>query len=66
MWAPNERSLAYAYHVQVSTDERQDQEEYAMQEESLQGAGAEGSIQVATVEATEDSLKPMTIKPQSA
>lgn len=37
-----------------------------MQEESLQGAGAEGSIQVATVEATEDSLKPMTIKPQSA
>ena len=66
LWAPNERSLAYAYHVQVSTDERQDQEEYAMQEESLQGAGAEGSIQVATVEATEDSLKPMTIKPQSA
>lgn len=37
-----------------------------MQEESLQAAGGEGSIQVATVEATEDSLKPMTIKPQSA
>ena len=66
MWAPNERSLAYAYHVQVSTDERQDQEEYVMQEDSLQGAGGEGSIQVATVEATEESLKPMTIKPQSS
>ncbi|CBK21790.2 uncharacterized protein [Blastocystis hominis] len=66
LWAPNERSLAYAYHVQVSTDERQDQEEYAMQEDGLQGAGGEGSIQVATVEATEDSLKPMTIKAQSA
>lgn len=37
-----------------------------MQEDSLQGAGGEGSIQVATVEATEESLKPMTIKPQSS
>lgn len=37
-----------------------------MQEDGLQGAGGEGSIQVATVEATEDSLKPMTIKAQSA
>ena len=67
LWAPNERSLAYAYHVQVSTDEHQDQEEYAMQEqEVLQTAGVEGSVQIATVEATEDSLKPMSIKPQSA
>lgn len=68
MWAPNERSLAYAYHVQVSTDERQDTEEYAMQEQdtTLQAAGNEGSVQVATVEATEESLKPMAIKPTSA
>ena len=45
-----------------------DQEEYAMQEQdnSLQPAGNEGSVQVATVEATEENMKPMTIKPTSA
>lgn len=36
------------------------------EQEVLQTAGVEGSVQIATVEATEDSLKPMSIKPQSA
>lgn len=66
MWAPNERSLAYAYHTQVSTDERQDTEEYAMQDQETLVSNVEGSVKVATVEATEESLKPMSIKPQSA
>ena len=66
MWAPNERSLAYAYHTQVSTEERQDTEEYALQDQETLVSNVEGSVKVATVEATEESLKPMSIKSQSA
>ena len=66
MWAPNERSLAYAYHTQVSTDERQDTEEYAMQDQETLVSNVEGSLKAATVAATEECLKPMSIKPQSA
>ena len=58
--------MAYAYHVQVSTDERQDTEEYAMQEEETLQPATEGSVKVATVEAAEENLKPMAINPQSA
>lgn len=47
-------------------DERQDTEEYAMQEEETLQPATEGSVKVATVEAAEENLKPMAINPQSA
>ena len=67
LWVPSERAADIAGRNQLSTMER-DQEEYAMQEQdnSLQPAGNEGSVQVATVEATDENMKPMTIKPTSA
>ncbi|KAM7456461.1 hypothetical protein BLSTO_02781 [Blastocystis sp. subtype 1] len=36
LWMPNDRSVAYASHLQVATDERHDAEEYAMPEVELQ------------------------------
>ncbi|KAK8790976.1 hypothetical protein WA158_005607 [Blastocystis sp. Blastoise] len=58
LWAPNENSAAYAYHMQISTEERQDTEEYAMQD-TLQGPNSV-SIKITTV--SQDELKPMQIK----
>lgn len=37
-----------------------------MQDQDTLVSNVEGSVRVATVEATEESLKPMSIKPQSA
>jgi len=36
------------------------------EQENLQPEGVDGSVQVTTVEATEENLKPMAIKPTSA
>lgn len=62
LWAPNENSSAYAYHMQISTDERQDAEEYAMQD-PLQADSSNVAIKITTV--SQDELKPMKIKEAS-
>lgn len=55
LWAPNERSTAYAFHQQIATDEKVDVEEYAMPEVELQTTG--GKVEVKSVD--ESVLKPM-------
>lgn len=61
MWAPNERSLAYAYHVQVATDEHPDAEVVSMQDGMLQSADEGEGVKVETVEGGAENLKPMNM-----
>ena len=56
---PNDRSVAYASHLQVATDERHDAEEYAMPEVELQSK-AGGKVEVASIDESR-SLKPMSM-----
>lgn len=55
LWAPNDRSVAYAFHHQIATDEKVDMEEYAMPEVELQTTG--GKVEVTSVD--DSALKPM-------
>ena len=55
MWAPDDRSVAYAFHQQIATDEKTDTEEYAMPEVELQTSG--GKVEVTSV--NDPVLKPM-------
>ena len=55
MWAPDDRSVAYAFHQQIATDEKTDTEEYARPEVELQTSG--GKVEVTSVNDT--VLKPM-------
>ena len=57
LWAPNERSLAYAYHVQVATEEHTE-EVMSMQDGELQPSNPNEHVTVETVDTT-DTLKPM-------
>lgn len=61
LWAPNERSLAYAYHVQVATEERPDGEVVSMQDGELQPSNPSEHVTVETVDTT-DTLKPMKMQ----
>ena len=61
LWAPNERSLAYAYHVQVATDERPETEVMSMQDGELQSSNPNEHVTVETVDTT-DTLKPMKMQ----
>ena len=58
MWAPNEHSLAYAYHVQVATDENSSENGISLQDGELQPVENDASVQVTTVE-IDKGLKPM-------
>ena len=59
MWAPNEHSLEYAYHVQVATDERTGSELVSVQDDMIQGGEEEAGVMVSTVQGGVESLKPM-------
>ena len=59
LWAPNERSLAYAYHVQVATDERTENELIPVQDELIQGGEEEAGVMVSPIQGGVESLKPM-------
>ncbi|KAM7453215.1 hypothetical protein BLSTO_06042, partial [Blastocystis sp. subtype 1] len=59
LWAPNERSLEYAYHVQVATDERTGSELVSVQDDLIQGGEEEAGVMVSTVQGGVESLKPM-------
>lgn len=60
LWAPDERSLAYAYHVQVSTDERPDVEATPEQDTELQPVIPNEQVTVETLN-SEETMKPMTM-----
>lgn len=59
MWSPNDRSIAYASHLQVATEDQQDTEEYAMPEVELQSTPG-GVVEVASIDESR-SLKPMSM-----
>ncbi|KAK8833163.1 hypothetical protein WA577_002777 [Blastocystis sp. JDR] len=59
LWAPNEHSLEYAYHVQVATDERTGSELVSVQDDLIQGGEEEAGVMVSTVQGGVESLKPM-------
>ena len=58
MWAPNEHSLAYTYHIQVATDENSSENGISLQDGELQPVENNESVQVTTVE-IDKGLKPM-------
>ena len=58
MWAPNEHSLAYAYHIQVATDENSSENGISLQDGELQPDENDENVQVTPVE-IEKGLKPM-------
>ena len=59
MWAPNDRSLAYAYHVQVATDEHGDEEMAYMQDVGLQTESGNVRVEVSPIDLSQTGLKPM-------
>ena len=58
MWAPNEHSLAYTYHIQVATDENSSENGISLQDGELQPDENDENVQVTPVE-IEKGLKPM-------
>ena len=60
MWAPNEHSLAYTYHIQVATDENSSENSISLQDGELQPVENNESVQVTTVE-IDKGLKPMNM-----
>ena len=58
MWAPNEHSLAYAYHIQVATDENSSETGISLQDGELQPDENDENVQVTPV-VIEKGLKPM-------
>lgn len=58
MWAPNEHSLAYTYHIQVATDENSSETGISLQDGELQPDENDENVQVTPVE-IEKGLKPM-------
>lgn len=63
LWAPNEHSLAYAYHMQVATDEQEGEgESVIMPENELQPVANHGNVQISPVDLSGDRLKPMKMQ----
>ena len=58
MWAPNEHSLAYTYHIQVATDENSSENGISLQDGELQPDENDENVQVTPVE-IDKGLKPM-------
>ena len=62
LWAPNDRSLAYAYHVQVATDEHCNEEMEYMQDDDLQSDSGNVHVEVSPIDLSQSGLKPMKMQ----